>query len=351
MARIIDRLDYFARLHGYTDNTLRGLIGVSNGTINKSRTAGALLGKTATEIKNILTHEPDPDDGAVVTFADYFEGFARRKVAQRTRELYAGTAAKLRAFDPDYSRLTFDHITPAWLARLESWLLKNNAVNSVGIHLRNIRAAFNAAIDDDITTAYPFRRFKIRRQETAKRSLSVVQLRRLFGANVSPVERRYIDFFAVVFMLQGINVIDLSRLVTLSPNGRVEYNRAKTGRFYSVAVVPPLARLIEKYHGTTHLFNWFDDYRNYKDFAKNFNARLGAIAARLGLPPITSYWARHSWATTAAGLDIPKEIIAAGLGHGKTTTTDIYIKLDDKKVDDANARIVAAVFGGLSYYV
>ena len=61
---------------------------------------------------------------------------------------------------------------------------------------------------------------------------------------------------------------------------------------------------------------------------------------------LTSYYARHSWATVAAELDIPKETIAAGLGHGGNSVTDIYIDFNMKKVDAANRQILDYVFYG-----
>lgn len=63
-------------------------------------------------------------------------------------------------------------------------------------------------------------------------------------------------------------------------------------------------------------------------------------------PELTTYWARHSWATIAASLDIPKETIAAALGHGGNTVTDIYIDFDAKKIDEANRRVIDWVLYG-----
>ena len=62
---------------------------------------------------------------------------------------------------------------------------------------------------------------------------------------------------------------------------------------------------------------------------------------------ITTYWARHTWATIAASLEIPKETIAAALGHGGNTVTDIYIDFDQKKVDEANRKVLDYVFKGI----
>lgn len=57
-------------------------------------------------------------------------------------------------------------------------------------------------------------------------------------------------------------------------------------------------------------------------------------------PHITTYWARHSRATIAAELDIPKETIAAALGHGGNSVTDVYIRFDERKIDEANRRVL-----------
>ena len=62
-------------------------------------------------------------------------------------------------------------------------------------------------------------------------------------------------------------------------------------------------------------------------------------------PDLSQYWCRHTWATIAAELDIPKETIAAGLGHGGNTVTDIYIRFDLRKVDEANRRVIDYVLG------
>lgn len=69
------------------------------------------------------------------------------------------------------------------------------------------------------------------------------------------------------------------------------------------------------------------------------------------LPNITMYWARHTWATIAASLDIPKDTISAALGHGESTVTDIYIDFEQEKVDLANRRVLDWVLYGKDYSV
>ena len=53
-----------------------------------------------------------------------------------------------------------------------------------------------------------------------------------------------------------------------------------------------------------------------------------------------SHWARHTWATIASYLDIPKETIAQALGHGGNTVTDVYIDFDRRKIDEANRKVL-----------
>lgn len=60
---------------------------------------------------------------------------------------------------------------------------------------------------------------------------------------------------------------------------------------------------------------------------------------------MSSYWARHTWASIAASIDIPKETIAAVLGHGNHTVTDIYIDFDQKKIDKAIRDVIDYVNG------
>lgn len=291
-------------------------------------------------------------------FARRLTDFALRKAAG-TRRLYMCTLSRMRAFDADVDALTFEDITRDWLLRFEAWMrdrgLKKNASN---IHLRNIRAVFNDALDDEVITCYPFRRLKIRPEPTRKRSLSVERLRELFAAEVEPYARQYLDMFKLSFMLCGINTVDLCHLEAVV-DGRVEYKRAKTGRLYSVKVEPEALEIINRYRGRRQLLDMMDRYNNHAYFTQHINKALQRIGTmeRRGrggkkyfeplCPGITTYWARHTWATIAASLDIPKETIAAGLGHGGNTVTDIYIDFDRRKVDEANRRVLDWVLYGL----
>lgn len=88
-------------------------------------------------------------------------------------------------FCPGLERLSFEDITRDWLTEFDKFLSRTApARNARNIYLRNVRAVFNWAIDEGLTEAYPFRRFKIKAEATRKRSLPVEDLRLLLGFDV-----------------------------------------------------------------------------------------------------------------------------------------------------------------------
>lgn len=294
------------------------------------------------ELKNLVAAEMSPTETEVkpVLFVEHYERFMARKKG-RTNELYKITLSRLRAFCDNLDTLRFEEINIAWLRDFEADLEKASlSKNSRNIHLRNIRAVFNDAIDEEVTTFYPFRKFKIIGIPTRKRSLPVDKLRLIFNAQLSASEQKYLDFFKLTFMLCGINIVDLCSLPPLV-EGRAEYCRAKTGRLYSIRVEPEALTLLEKYKGRGQALDVLDSNKDYRSFYRHLAAFLREFGSNNGMPGLSTYWARHSWATMAAELDIPDAVISQALGHGpENRVTEIYIHRNLKKVDDANRRVL-----------
>lgn len=304
----------------------------------------------------------------VPTFADKIKAFASLK-KESTKNLYLFTLKRITDYCPKINSMSFEDITRDWLVGFDNFLAKTApSKNYRNIHLRNIRAVFNAAIDDGVTEWYPFRRFKISPEKTRKRSLPVEDLRRLFDYPVEPYAELYRDMFTLIFMLIGINTVDLHGLKCVTEDNRIEYKRAKTGRLYSIKVEPEALEIIRKYNGENGLLSISDRWSDSRNFRHQCNKALQLIGAQKNKggrikggtpkktdtankpkgiwPELTTYWARHSWATVAASLDIPKDTIAAALGHGGNTVTDIYIDFDQSKVDEANRRVLDWVLYG-----
>lgn len=299
--------------------------------------------------------KPEPVCG---NFVPNFQKFIESKTNEGTKGVYQHTLDRIRLHDPDIDSKSFEDINLKWLTDFEAFCAKTACKNARNIHLRNIRAVFNNAIDYEITTAYPFRRFKIRPEATRKRSLSVEELRKLFDYPVEEYAEIYREMFRLIFMLVGINSVDLHGLKSITRDGRIEYKRAKTGRLYSIKVEPEAREIINKYRGKNGLLCIADRWSDSRNFRHQCNKALQKIGqverkGRGGKKTITAefegvstYWARHTWATIAASLDIPKDTIAAALGHGGDTVTDIYIDFDQKKVDAANRRVLDWVLYG-----
>ncbi|WP_455639790.1 tyrosine-type recombinase/integrase [Parabacteroides sp.] len=283
-------------------------------------------------------------------FLDYLDKFLETKTKVGTKKVYISTRLKIEEYDP---KATFSTITPEWLTNFENWLKnKGGGINYIGIQLRNIRAVFNYAINNEYTTAYPFRKFKIKTEKTAKRAMKPDDIIRLRDYPCEPHQVKYRDMFMLIFYLIGINPVDLFQLKNINDD-RIDYIRAKTGKRYSIKVYPEAMEIIEKYKGNDYLIDILDTWGKYEDFTHRMNINLKQIGEvkRVGLgekkirtplfPNITIYHARHSWATIAAYLDIPKDTIAAALGHEMgSETTAIYIDFDQQKVDQANRKVL-----------
>lgn len=273
-----------------------------------------------------------------------FAATTARAMKDSTRAIYKRCLDAIGAFMP-LDGLMMREIDYGWLCRFEAFLLKTNRTNTVSILMRSLRAVFNFSVKSKAIEpeAYPFGEFKIKEEETRKRALALDQLRAIRDHG-----GKYADIFMLSFYLLGINIADLCRLKEITPDGRIEYRRSKTGKLYSVRVEPEARAIIEKYKGERWLINVLDSRaagrEDHRTFMYNFNRRMKEI-----VPGISSYWARHTWATLAADDDIPIEVISHALGHPcGSPTTAIYVKFNQKKVDDANRKIIDYINGDLN---
>lgn len=311
--------------------------------------------------------------GNEAAFGTFAEKFIARRGKEKTRKVYEMTLRKMGGYC-DVERLRFADISVGWLRDFEHFLGATCSVNTRGIHLRNIRAVMNAAIDEGVMPAdlYPFRRFKIKKEETMKRSLSVGDLRRLRDYPCEGWQRKYVDVFMLSFYLAGINLVDLMGLPPLGADGVIRYRRSKTGVLCQLSVPPEAMEIIERYRGDERLL-WFGERlkpgaEGWHDWLHRFNDGLQKVGpsgymyvrrkGRCGgkqrvkvynalFPELTSYWARHTWATLAAEIDVPDAVIDAALGHrSPCRMADIYIRRDARKVDEAVRRVIEYVNGG-----
>ena len=327
---------------------------------------GECGGLTALELRDKIQDMIDPEKRRVIQEAKLFlfnvAASTEIYTNKSTRDIYLRTLNKLSSFDTKLGLRTFEDISADYLHRFEVFCTTlTSKKNGVNIHLRNIRAVFNDAINSEITSAYPFRKYPIKPEATQKKALMPEQLKSLLNAKCEPYQEQYRDLFMLMFLLRGINAGDLF-LATAQQvsNSRLDYRRNKTGALLSVKLEPEALYIIEKYKGKRMLLNPMDTYDDYKEYLHHFNNGLKAIGRPVGkrgkilgkglFPNLSSNWARHTWATVAMKIGISKEVISRGMGHSfGLKVTDIYIDYDNDLVDDANRKIIDYIFYDKDY--
>ena len=328
--------------------------------IEALRKGGGLKGLSLPKIRKAVLEylSPESKDAPSDRLIARMERYRDAAKKLRTWQTYDETIRRIRDFDPRADRLRFEDITHLWLRDFDAFLAKTSpSANARNIKMRNIRAVFNEAINDEVTDFYPFRRFKIRPQATPSREMTAEQVRLLFNYDCDATQREYLDMFKLSFFLAGINVVDLVHLKEVR-DGRVECLRSKTGQPFSVRLEPEARAIIERYRGEEWLINVLDRYKRHEDYLHRMNTGLKRIGIHYDrhahtstgeplFPKLSSYYARYAWANIAAELDVPDEVIDAALGHKKKGVVSVYVRINyNRKVDEANRRVIDYVLGG-----
>lgn len=228
--------------------------------------------------------------------------------------------------------------------------------NSSSFYMRNLRAIYNRAVDKELTEQRnPFKHVYTGIDKTVKRAvpLSVIRQIRDLDLNLHPAMDYARNIFMFSFYTRGMSFIDMAFLKKKDlQNGVLSYRRHKTNQQLFIKWEKPMQELIDKFDtsGTPYLLpiikNCDNDARKqYKSDAHRVNQSLKKIGKMLGLTiSLTSYVARHSWASIAKSKNIPIATISEAMGHDSENTTRIYLaSLDTTVVDKANSLILKSL--------
>lgn len=225
--------------------------------------------------------------------------------------------------------------------------------NSIHMYLRNLRSIYNKARKEGLITTKdsPFEDIKMNGTATVKRAVSKDVMRRIAYADLSASKEveRVRDLFLFSFYTRGMSVVDILYLKHSDiRSGSIYYARNKTNQNIQIAITEPLQKLIDKYR-TNSIYIWpyltessrSSLYRQYRNALAHINKYLKRIGILLELDiPLTTYVARHSWATIAKSEGAPIAAISEGLGHTTEKTTQIYLKaFDSSIIDEVNAKV------------
>ena len=253
----------------------------------------------------------------------------------------------------------FPDIDTVWLRKYETWLRSNNIKeNTIGIRFRTLRAIYNLAIEENIVKAeyYPFKKYKVSKlhEETAKRAITKEDINKVLSYKSSnPFTRLPIDLFTFSYFMGGINFVDMAYLTKDNIiDNRLIYSRRKTGKLIKLPLQPKAIELIHKYADpdNPYLFPILSAFHKTEQQQRNrvhkvitkVNDRLKAIGKELGLPiELTTYVARHSFATSLKRSGVNTSLICEALGHSSERVTQIYLdSFGNDQMEDAMKKLL-----------
>lgn len=274
------------------------------------------------------------------------------------RLIYKGSYNSLKVFCKGKLDFPFSHIDIDWLARYEKWLRsKGNKETTISLLFRTLRSAYNKAIKSKCARKgdYPFDDYKINKFDTTtqKRAIHKAEIINIKNSQPHEGKRQYVelsrDIFIFSYLCGGINFTDIANLTAENiVDGRLRYVRQKTGKSISLGLCEDAMTIIAKYRPNEdgYLFPILDksvhktaqqkQNRIHKILAK-VNSNLKYIAQELGIEAnMTTYVARHSFASVLKKSGTNIALISEALGHSDLSTTQIYLdSFDNEQIDNA----------------
>ena len=252
--------------------------------------------------------------------------------------------------------IPFSDMDCNWLRRYETWLRKQNkSENTIGIRFRNIRMIFNLAMDMELVKSenYPFKKFKVSKlyQETVKRALSKGEILTVTDyptAGKDFYTKLAINLFTFSYFMGGINFVDMAYLTERNViDNRLIYHRRKTGKLINLPMQQRAYMVLKEYKKSNeaYLFPILSSKHKTEQQRLNrlhkvitkVNKALKSIGEELHIPiKLTTYVARHSYATVLKRAGVSTSIISESLGHSSEKVTQIYLdSFENSQIDKA----------------
>ena len=273
--------------------------------------------------------------------------------------VYKYSRTSLLKFTGQRLQIPFSDIDAVWLRRYENWLRTSDCGDTTISQLfRTLRSVFNKAVELQLVKRdyYPFDAYKVSKFDTRtkKRAITKEDVRKVIALDLSqgyPSERLARDIFVFSYFGAGINFADIALLKYGNVrDGRVQYVRKKTGKPINFLLTEEMRNIIVKYQrqGQTdedYIFPILDrrvhrtEQQRYDRTHKvltNTNRWLRKIGQRVGIEHLTTYVARHTFATVLKRSGVNIAIISESLGHSDLSTTQIYLdSFENSQIDAA----------------
>lgn len=282
-----------------------------------------------------------------------------------TAHIYQTTLNVFSTFS-NLQKVPFCKLRPALLKDFEVYLRQRNCSwNTVSTYMKTLRSAYNRAVDSGCAKYIPrlFEHVYTGTRADKKRSLEVSDIGTLVRSSESDISKEVSPsslektkvLFVLMFMMRGLPFVDLAYLRKKDLKGNVLfYRRRKTGKALTVVLSPETMQMINLVKSTDenspYLFPILHSmegteaaYREYQSALRCFNYRLAALRESLSIDSgLSTYSARHTWATMAYYCEIHPGIISEAMGHSSIVVTETYLKpFHNKKIDDANQMVIS----------
>lgn len=290
-------------------------------------------------------------NGYLFPFAAYLIRNLRDNRRTKTASIYTDAQRSFAKFRQGEDIL-LEHLNPALINSYERYLKAGGlAKNTTSCYMRALRSIYNQAVKKGLCIQQmPFTEVYTGVDKTVKRAVEqevIIALKQLNLAD-SPELEMARDLFLFSFYLRGISFVDMASLTAVHrKTGYISYTRSKTGQRLTIRLEACMSEILERYANQTiegHLLPIYsDNNRNPVSCLRTYNKRLKRLSERLHLEtPLSSYVARHSWATLALRKGVPVGVISESMGHGSEATTRIYLaSLGQPVIDEANERVIA----------
>lgn len=273
-------------------------------------------------------------------------------------KVYKDSYTSLQKFTKNRLDIPFSHIDADFLKEYEKWLRQKNCKDtSMSLSFRTLRSLYNKAITVKYAkrASYPFEEFKVSKfnTKTEKRAISRGIIKEIMELDLTD-KRAYLNFSRDIFIFSylcgGINFTDIANLKRSNVvNDRLIYMRQKTGKRINIPLRDEAKIIIDRHRKQSvqeYIFPVLSDdihkteaqkYMRRKKVLRNINKYLKEISKIIGEDVnLTSYVARHSYATVLKNSGVNIALISETLGHSDLKTTQIYLdSFENSQIDEA----------------
>ena len=291
--------------------------------------------------------------------------FIRSMITKKTAAKRYGTAKTYRDSLASFSSfrngkdITFDDLNEDIINQYEAWM-KNKGLkrNSSSCYLRTFKTLYLKAVDMELTEDRDiFRHVFTGFATTTKRAISIDAIKAIRKLNLenNPALAFARDMFMLSLYLQGMAFVDIAYLKKSDiRNGQLQYSRKKSGQTLTISWEKPMQEIVDAYSHLTKdtpyllpIITKQDgmERKQYEKAEHNVNRNLKKIGEMAGLHiPLTTYVARHSWASIMRDMGNDITVVGKGLGHSDIKTTQIYLStIDNSTVMKANKRFLGRI--------